>query len=129
MEEQYKTVLAEQAREINFRGVNWRVLAFFALLVFMAASPIFAQSGGSETVEVLDNFSTKILGVLNSTWLKVVLVIALIGEALGIVVGGQQGGGQTVKKLMPWVIGTILILCATGIVNFFFNGNSIEAPQ
>ena len=128
MKDQYKTVLAEEAREINFKGINWRVLAVFAMLLFMVASPIFAQSGG-ETVEVLDNFATKILGVLNSTWLKVVLVIALIGEALGIVVGGQQGGGATVKKLMPWVVGTILILCATGIVNFFFNGSTIETPN
>lgn len=101
-------------------------IMFCIMSVFMI-TPIFAQSG-NDTIQALDTWSDKILGVLGSTWLKVLILIVLIAEAIGVIVGGQQqgGGGQIFKKFAPWIIGTIILLCASGIVTFFYGTGTID---
>ena len=80
--------------------------AIFALCVI----PTFAASSGDSIVE-LDNWADKILELFQSSWVKAILLVALIVEAIGMVLAGQQGGGgQMIKKFGPWIIGTIILL-------------------
>lgn len=68
----------------------------------------------------LDDWGTKILSLMSSSWGKVILLVALVIEAIGLVVAGQQGGGgQIIKKYAPWIIGTLILLSASGIVSYF----------
>ena len=77
----------------------WTVAAVFALCVI----PTFAASGGDSIVE-LDNWADKILELFQSSWVKAILLVALIVEAIGMVLAGQQGGGgQMIKKFAPWI--------------------------
>jgi hypothetical protein len=89
----------------------WAIAAVFALCVI----PTFAASGGDSIVE-LDNWADKILELFQSSWVKAILLVALIVEAIGMVLAGQQGGGgQMIKKFAPWIIGTIILLSASSI--------------
>lgn len=89
----------------------------FALLSCVMISSTFAAS---DSIEVLDSWSDKILDLLSSSWVKVLCLVALIIEAIGVVVSGQQGGGgQIIKRFAPWIIGTLILLCASGICSYF----------
>ena len=53
--------------------------------------------------------------------------VALIIEAIGMIVAGQQGGGGAIiKKFAPWIIGTIILLSASGITGYFLDGLEFE---
>lgn len=95
-------------------------------MLFMIIAPTFA-SGGGDTIEQLDTWGDKILSLLQSTWVKVLLLVALIIEAIGVVVAGQQGGGgQILKKFAPWIIGTLILLCSSGICSYFLGDLNFE---
>lgn len=102
--------------------------AIFALCVI----PTFAASSGDSIVE-LDNWADKILELFQSSWVKAILLAALIVEAIGMVLAGQQGGGgQMIKKFGPWIIGTIILLSASSICSYFLGDLKFEvamAPQ
>ena len=102
--------------------------AIFALCVI----PTFAASSGDSIVE-LDNWADKILELFQSSWVKAILLVALIVEAIGMVLAGQQGGGgQMIKKFGPWIIGTIILLSASSICSYFLGDLKFEvtmAPQ
>lgn len=103
-----------------------RKVLMAAFMLFMIIAPTFA-AGGGETIEQLDTWGDKILSLLQSTWVKVLLLVALIIEAIGVVVAGQQGGGgQILKKFAPWIIGTLILLCASGICSYFLGDLSFE---
>ena len=58
---------------------------------------------------------------------SVLLLVALIIEAIGVVVAGQQGGGgQILKKFAPWIIGTLILLCSSGICSYFLGDLNFE---
>lgn len=100
------------------------IMAVFML--FMIIAPTFA-AGGGDTIEQLDTWGDKILSLLQSTWVKVLLLVALIIEAIGVVVAGQQGGGgQILKKFAPWIIGTLILLCSSGICSYFLGDLNFE---
>lgn len=94
------------------------VLIMFVMLV-MAVSPLF----GADTISSLDTWGQKILDIFTGTWVKALLMVALIIEAIMMVVSGQQGGGgQMFKKFGPWIVGTIILLSASGICTYFLDG-------
>lgn len=107
--------------------LNKRIF-MFALIMCAFALPTFA-AGGDSIVE-LDNWADKILELFQSSWVKAVLLIALIVEAIGMVVAGQQGGGgQMLKKFAPWIIGTIVLLSASSICSYFLQDLSFEVAM
>lgn len=107
---------------------NKRFLVF-ALIMCAFALPTFAANSGDSIVE-LDNWADKILELFQSSWVKAVLLIALIVEAIGMVVAGQQGGGgQMLKKFAPWIIGTIVLLSASSICSYFLKDLSFEVAM
>jgi hypothetical protein len=72
------------------------------------------------TIDVLDGWGNKILSIFSSGWVKALACVALIIEAIGMIVAGQQGGGGAIiKKFGPWIIGTVILLCASGITGYF----------
>lgn len=89
----------------------------FALLSCVMISSTFAAT---DTIDALDTWGDKILELFSSNWVKVICLVALIVEAIGMVVAGQQGGGgQIIKKFAPWIIGTIILLSASSICSYF----------
>ena len=90
----------------------WAIAAVFALCVI----PTFAASGGDSIVE-LDNWADKILELFQSSWVKAILLVALIVEAIGMVL---------IKKFAPWIIGTIILLSASSICSYFLGDLSFE---
>lgn len=106
--------------------VTDRKFLITVFMLFMIAVPTFAANGG-DTIEQLDTWGDKILSLLQSTWVKVLLLVALIIEAIGVVVAGQQGGGgQILKKFAPWIIGTLVLLCSSGICSYFLGDLNFE---
>ena len=88
---------------------------------------LFCSSGlFADGIPVLDNAGTKILELVSATWVKALLVVALIIEFGVIAFGNAQGEGGIIKTVLPWIIGTAGILGATSIVNFFFSGITQE---
>lgn len=93
------------------------------LVLIFCASGLFADG---DSIEVLDSAGNKILSLVGSTWVKALLVVALIIEFGVIAFGNAQGEGGMIKKVLPWILGTAGILGATSIVNFFFSGITQE---
>lgn len=99
----------------------------FSLLAFVMVSQTFAAS---DTIDALDDWGNKILELFSSNWVKVICLVALIVEAIGMVVAGQQGGGgQIIKKFAPWIIGTIILLSASSICSYFLGDLSFEVSS
>ncbi len=115
---------AEQNKKVlSFLGS--KKFLFCILLICLCSTSLWGQ----ETIAQLDKWSDKILTLFQSTWVKVILLVALIVEAIGVIVAGQQGGGsQILKKFGPWIIGTIILLCASGICSYFLDGLEFKAP-
>ena len=55
-----------------------------AFLFALCVVPTFASSSGDTIVE-LDNWADKILELFQSSWVKAILLVALIVEAIGMV--------------------------------------------
>ncbi|MBQ8678341.1 MAG: TrbC/VirB2 family protein [Treponema sp.] len=109
----------------SFKGfVFSKPFVMFALLSCVMISGTFAAT---DSIDVLDSWSDKILDLLSSSWVKVLCLVALIIEAIGVVVSGQQGGGgQIIKRFAPWIIGTLILLCASGICSYFLSDLEFE---
>ena len=100
----------------------WAIALVFAICII----PTFAAGAGDSIIE-LDNWADKILELFQSSWIKAILLVALIVEAIGMVLAGQQGGGgQMIKKFAPWIIGTIILLSASSICSYFLGDLSFE---
>lgn len=116
-----------------FAGIKETVFskqfAILAITICVFAAPTFAASSGDSIVE-LDNWADKILELFQSSWVKAILLVALIVEAIGMVLAGQQGGGgQMIKKFAPWIIGTIILLSASSICSYFLGDLSFEVAM
>lgn len=102
---------------------------FISTLVLLALCvvPTFATTSSGDSIAELDNWAEKILELFQSSWVKAILLVALIVEAIGLVLAGQQGGGgQMIKKFAPWIIGTIVLLSASSICSYFLKDLSFE---
>ncbi len=99
---------------------------FLMFLIFSCVMSVSMFAAG-DTIEQLDDWGTKILSMFSSVWVKAIACVALIIEAIGMVVSGQQGGGGAViKKFAPWLLGTIILLCASSITDYFYSGMKLE---
>lgn len=110
---------------LSKRGIfsNKKIITV-GLMLLMIILPTFASG---DTIEQLDTWGEKILSLFQSNWVKAILLVALIVEAIGMVVAGQQGGGgQILKKFAPWIIGTIILLSASGICSYFLSDLNFE---
>ena len=89
----------------------------FTLFSCVIVSNIFAVDS---TISTLDEWGDNILAIFSSGWVKALACVALIIEAIGMIVAGQQGGGGAIiKKFAPWIIGTVILLTASGITGYF----------
>lgn len=111
----------------NEKEINRKALICLLLLCCVASA--FSQTGGTDALSsTMTSWTSKITGFLGSSWIKAVALIALVIEAVGIVVGGQQGGGGAVfKKFAPWIVGTVILLMASAICNYMYEGLSFSA--
>lgn len=99
----------------------------FVMFVIFSCVIVSGAFAADETIETLDNWGNKILGVFSSGWVKALACVALVVEAIGMIVSGQQGGGGAIiKKFGPWIIGTVILLCASGITGYFMDGLEFE---
>jgi len=120
MEKQFKTVLAEKS---DRRSINWKLVLMMAAMVLVALSPTFAVSAESSGIDALDSFSEQFLAIFTSSWVEIVCIIALIIIGILAVAGFQNGGGiQVFKTFVPWAIGVIIIMSASAITDFFWEG-------
>ena len=96
-----------------------KTFVLFSLVALFALSNACAAA---DTIGTLDAWGDNILNIFSSTWVKALACVALIIEAISMIVAGQQGGGGAIiKKFAPWIIGTIILLCASGITSYFLN--------
>lgn len=103
-----------------------KTFIMFAIVSCIAISSTFAASSDN-TITTLDSWGNKILSIFSSGWVKALACVALIVEAIGMIVSGQQGGGGAIiKKFAPWIIGTIILLCASGITSYFMGDLEFE---
>ena len=87
------------------------------ILIFGCIAPIFAAN---DLTSQIDTVSENILDLIGGSTVKIILLLVLIGEAIGVVFMGRNGGGgEIIKKFFPWIVGTIILLCACSIVGFF----------
>lgn len=101
-----------------------KFFVMFCLFSFVIVSNTFAAD---DTIETLDSWGNNILSIFSSGWVKALACVALIIEAIGMIVAGQQGGGGAIiKKFAPWIIGTVILLCASGITGYFLNDLEFE---
>ena len=106
----------------------------FTLFSCVIVSNTFAVDS---TISTLDEWGDNILAIFSSGWVKALACVALIIEAIGMIVAGQQGGGGAIiKKFAPWIIGTVILLTASGITGYFlkdlnydgYTGQLIPSP-
>lgn len=67
----------------------------------------------------------KVADFFGSGWVKGICCICLIGECLGLLFAGGQNP-QIFKKFLPFIIGTVLFMCAGKIVNLIFGDSTIS---
>lgn len=94
-------------------------LFFVCLLLVVACSFTFAGASASAMEESVNN----IVDFFSSGWVKGICCIMLIGECLGLLFAGGQNP-QIFKKFLPFIIGTVLFMCAGKIVTLVFKGFS-----
>lgn len=96
---------------------------FLIVLLIFAIIPLFAADPTGLTAGV-----TKLKNFISGEAVMTICLIALVVEAIGVVAMNRQGADiqQIIGKFGPWFIGTIGILCANGIVDFFFNGFTLK---
>lgn len=104
--------------------IAWKKLFLFALIFACALSPIFA-AGDSTGIETA---VSKVTTFLSSGAITAICLIALVVEAIGVVVMGKQGADiqSIISKFAPWVVGTVVLLSANGICNYFLDDLSFS---
>lgn len=102
----------------------WKKALVFTLIFACAVVPIFAQDATG-----LDSAVDKVTSFLSSGLITAVCLIALVVEAIGVVVMGKQGADiqAIISKFAPWVIGTMVLLSANGICNYFLKDLSFSS--
>lgn len=87
------------------------LLFFFTVVMCSFTFADAASSMESSVNNIVDFFS--------SGWVKGIACIMLIGECLGLLFAGGQNP-QIFKKFLPFIIGTILFMCAGKIITLVF---------
>ena len=99
------------------KEISWKKFFMFALLFACAITPIFAQETG------IDSAVEKVTSFLSSGVITAICLLALVVEAIGVIVMGKQGADiqSIIGKFAPWVVGTVVVLSANGICNYFLS--------
>ena len=94
----------------------WKKALMFMLIMCCVVIPTFAQDNTG-----IDGAVEKVTSFLSSGLITAVCLIALVVEGIGVVLMGKQGADvqQIISKFAPWVVGTVVILSANGICNYF----------
>lgn len=93
----------------------------FVLFVFILAAASFAGESNSST-KATTEMATRVNAIVDffsSGWVKGICCILLIGECLGLLFAGGQNP-QIFKKFLPFIIGTVLFMCAGKIIAVVF---------
>ena len=97
---------------------NHKKLFITALFMAVMCSFTFAADSGSAANEMNESVN-KIVDFFSSGWVKGIACIMLIGECLGLLFAGGQNP-QIFKKFLPFIIGTVLFMCAGKIISLVF---------
>ena len=102
--------------ENETKAIAWKKIIIFSLLFVCAITPIFAQDATG-----IDGAVEKVTSFLSSGVITAVCLLALVVEAIGVIVMGKQGADiqSIISKFAPWVVGTVVLLSANGICNYF----------
>ena len=98
---------------------NHKKMVLTALFMAVMCSFTFAQDAATE----MNNSVNNIVDFFSSGWVKGIACIMLIGECLGLLFAGGQNP-QIFKKFLPFIIGTVLFMCAGKIISLVFDGFS-----
>lgn len=93
---------------------NNKKFVLFAFFMFVACSFTFADAAEEMSTSV-----NRIVDFFSSGWVKGIACIMLIGECLGLLFAGGQNP-QIFKKFLPFIIGTVLFMCAGKIISLVF---------
>lgn len=105
----------------NFLSKN---KTLFVMLAIFAVCVVNASAQNAATNE-MDNTVFNIVNFFNGGWVKGVCCVALIGECLGLLAMGGQNP-QIFKKFLPFIVGTVLFMCAGKIVSVIWNSNQMD---
>lgn len=102
---------------------GWKKIFIFTLIFACMAMPIFAQNATG-----IDSAVEKVTSFLSSGVITAICLIALVVEGIGVVVMGKQGADiqSIIGKFAPWVVGTVVLLSANGICNYFLSDLSFS---
>ena len=100
------------------KEISCKKFFMFALLFVCAVTPIFAQEATG-----IDSAVEKVTTFLSNGVITAICLIALVIEAIGVIVMGKQGADiqAIIGKCAPWVVGTVVLLSANGICNYFLS--------
>lgn len=98
---------------LNFLSKHKKIslIAFFMICI---CSFTFADAASDMSTSV-----NRIVDFFSSGWVKGICCIMLIGECLGLLFAGGQNP-QIFKKFLPFIIGTVLFMCAGKIITLVF---------
>ena len=100
------------------KEISCKKFFMFALLFVCAVTPIFAQEATG-----IDSAVEKVTTFLSNGVITAICLIALVIEAIGVIVMGKQGADiqAIIGKFAPWVVGTVVLFSANGICNYFLS--------
>jgi hypothetical protein len=107
----------EKKRDLEGK-VEWKKGLMVLLLVLVCDIAVYAQASG---IAALDTWGDRILGILTSSWIQAICALGFAIEAGAMIYSGRQGESGVVKKFIPWMIGTVGLLSASAITDFFFS--------
>ena len=105
---------------INFVGKHKK-----AFLVFLIAFVVLSGTFAGDAAQEMSTTMTNIVDFFGKGWVKAICCILLIGECLGLLFAGGQNP-QIFKKFLPFIIGTVLFMCAGKIINIVFGKTDIS---
>lgn len=91
-------------------------------LMFLFGFVMAAFTFAADT-KAMDDRIYKIVSFFNGGWVKGICCILLIGECLGLLFAGGQNP-QIFKKFLPFIVGTVLFMCAGKIVNIIWGSDT-----
>ncbi len=99
---------------------NHKKMVLTALFAVVMCSFTFAAS---DAATEMNSSINNIVDFFSSGWVKGIACIMLIGECLGLLFAGGQNP-QIFKKFLPFIIGTVLFMCAGKIITLVFSNFS-----
>lgn len=93
-----------------------KIKKLFVFLFLMVVACSFTFAGAAES---MNNSVNNIVDFFSQGWVKGIACIMFIGECLGLLFAGGQNP-QIFKKFLPFIIGTVLFMCAGKVITLIF---------